>query len=119
MIELPEPVDDLAPWRCLGCAEIFAKCPDFDAHNCPKCGEKIAPKRLLNAHARLEGTYTTCSKPCSAEVFRASGDVICETCGETYKEHKFCRDSAFEDYSYPERPTYATNVLCDGRHVHL
>lgn len=115
--ELKVAEDDLAPWQCLGCAEIFTKCPDFDAHNCPKCGEKVIPKRRLNARARFAGTYTTCSTDCEAEVFCASGDVVCMTCGETYREHKFCIESAY-DPGYGHT-AYATNVLCDGRHVHL
>lgn len=117
LFPLPPPTDDLAPWKCLGCGAIYQSCPDFDAHNCPKCGEKVAPKRLLNSRERNAGTYTTCTLDCTAEVFRASGDVVCTTCGEKYQEHKFCAGSAY-DTSY-ERVAYSSNVICDGRHVHL
>lgn len=109
--------DHLAPYVCLGCHELYRVCPDPLDHNCPKCGEKVIPKKLLNARERNADRYTTCTSPCDIEVFRASGDVVCETCGEIYYEHKRCLGSAY-DPGYG-RPVYATHVLCDGLHVHL
>ena len=114
--EFPKMPDHDAPYVCLGCSEKFAVCPDFDAHNCPKCGEKVAPKKLLNMRERVAGTYVTCNGDCRAEVFRASGDVLCTECGELYREHKYCVASGYEE---GVRVAYAAHVLCDGRHVHL
>lgn len=44
----------------------------------------------------------------SSEITRASGDVLCDICSFTYKEHPY--DAAPNDF---------LNVLCNGRRVKL
>ena len=110
--------DPLAPYVCLGCPATYAVCPDHDAHNCPKCGDKIIPKKLINARERNAGRYTCCTAACAIEVHRASGDVVCNVCGETYYEHRRCLGSAYDETG-TGRLVYPTHVLCDGTHVHL
>jgi len=109
--------DRLAPYICLGCSAVFPVCPDHADHNCPKCGEKIIPKKLLNARERNAGRHTCCTMVCDAEVFRADGDVVCTACGETYYEHPRCLGSAFSVEG--SQTVYAAHVLCDSTHVHL
>jgi hypothetical protein len=51
--------------------------------------------------------------PYNGEVFRASGDVICEICGKLYYDHP-------EDHfslGYNGKPY--NHVICDGTRVHL
>lgn len=109
--------DPLAPYVCLGCRAAYHVCPDQLDHNCPKCGEKVCPKKLINARERNAGRYTCCTSVCDVEVIRASGDVVCKACGETYYEHPRCLGSAGDrEFGLTE---YADHVLCDGTHVHL
>ncbi len=109
--------DPLAPYVCLGCPAVFRVCPDHDVHNCPKCGDKIIPKKRINARERNAGRYTCCTSVCDVEVVRASGAVVCAACGETYYEHLRCLGSAYD--ASDGHAEYATHVLCDGTHVHL
>ncbi len=34
------------PYKCLGCAAEYPTNPDWDADDCPKCGEKVCPVRI-------------------------------------------------------------------------
>lgn len=102
------------PYVCLGCGWFFRENPDPDADNCPVCGEKVMPKQLQNIRERAAGRHLACLGGCAADVDRADGGCIC-VCGEEYREHPRCAQSAFEAGG----TCYAANVLCDGRHVHL
>ena len=44
-------LDTNEPYVCMVCATHFPVCPDNDAHNCPICGEKVIPQRLLDQAA--------------------------------------------------------------------
>jgi len=111
---------DDEPYVCLGCKRVFRTCPDHDAHDCPDCGEKVMPKRLQNMRERRAGRHLACAESCEAEVLRASGDVACAACGETYREHPRCAGSRYpKDEPESFMTSYAANVLCDGTHVHL
>ncbi len=46
------------------------------------------------------------------EVFRASGDAICEICGKPYRQHPFTEDRDWNGEPY-------LNKACDGRLLHL
>ena len=48
--------------------------------------------------------------PEGAEVFRASGDCLCEVCGKPYREH--------EKYAYPSGMGHCVRD-CQGHYLHL
>ncbi len=44
--------DSNEPYVCMVCGTEYPICPDHDAYNCPICGEKVIPKRLLDQAAQ-------------------------------------------------------------------
>lgn len=97
------------PYRCAGCGKLYETCPDHDAHDCPACGEKVMPEALFQRHH----THVERTASCDVEPRRASGAMVCETCGRTYQQHPLC---------FATRTRWAgafLNVLCDGSHVKL
>lgn len=113
----PLVLDPDAPYVCLGCSTPFATCPDADAHNCPKCGDKVCPVRLWKRKLRCE------KEPCDGgtSFIRADGNCLCPTCGIAYADHPFCANSvipaSLQSSIFPE---YILHVLCgSGLHVKL
>ena len=110
--------DPHAPYVCLGCGRRYETCPDFDAYNCPACGEKVGPAYRRGGALWCARYEAKCHDGCSAETFRADGGVECTTCGRPYRDHPGCFQTRYIEGDR-SRGYYVDKVLCDGRHVHL
>lgn len=66
--------------------------------------------------SRVPRLGLACTNPCEADMVRASGDVICDSCQEPYRKHPYCRGHVTMMTGEPE---YYLHVACDGRHLKL
>lgn len=82
------------------------------------CGDE----RLLTEHRfdrwmnRLD--RLACKGGCETDCVRASGEVICDRCGNPYRKHRYCVQSELPRNG-SRYPSYFLHVLCDGTHVKL
>jgi hypothetical protein len=110
--------DPQRPYVCLACGRRYETCPDLDAYNCSACGGKVGPAYRRDGSLWCARYEAKCHDGCDAETFRADGNVVCETCKRTYRDHPGCFATRYTEGD-PERGYYVDRVLCDGRHVHL
>lgn len=112
--------DPLAPYICGGCGRRYETCPDYNAYDCPACGEKVGPLRFFRRYeARChDGCAKIGPHRLDVDVMRADQDVVCVDCGQLYREHPGCfQTRTFERHI--GKSFYVVRVLCDGRHVKL
>lgn len=111
--------DPQAPYVCLGCSKVFEACPDFDAYDCPDCGEKVCPARLW--HRAVLRCQHRDEDGCGCEAAeRTDGRCKCPKCGLEHRLHPYCANSKLgPNQSSSTFPEYFLHVLCDGRHVKL
>lgn len=114
--DVPHSHDHNAPYVCTACSLVYPVCPDFNAHDCPACGEKVCPVRLwrravIRCVSKLDDVCGI------AQMVRTDGACLCPKCRLPHADHPYCANSELKTGESP--PAYYLHVLCDGQHVKL